>query len=174
MRRKLFTITSAISLLLCIGVIAAWLWMPWAKNFKFYSPQHEFLFTNLNRYWGLRISGGTRVPGGGFRAPPGQHWDGTWANPTHQLPLGFSYGNSPADDPTAAFFFGIVVPSWSLILLLSLLPCVSLYRWWFHPIRRPGECRRCGYDLTGNTSGTCPECGTPVPKAPAEKSPRPA
>lgn len=25
-------------------------------------------------------------------------------------------------------------------------------------------CRRCGYDLTGNVSGTCPECGTPVPK----------
>jgi rubrerythrin len=21
-------------------------------------------------------------------------------------------------------------------------------------------CRRCGYDLTGNTSGVCPECGT--------------
>ena len=23
----------------------------------------------------------------------------------------------------------------------------------------PGLCRRCGYDLTGNTSGACPECG---------------
>lgn len=25
--------------------------------------------------------------------------------------------------------------------------------------RGPGCCRRCGYDLTGNVSGTCPECG---------------
>lgn len=24
----------------------------------------------------------------------------------------------------------------------------------------PGHCKRCGYNLTGNTSGTCPECGT--------------
>ncbi len=24
---------------------------------------------------------------------------------------------------------------------------------------RPGECMRCGYDLTGNVSGVCPECG---------------
>jgi hypothetical protein len=31
--------------------------------------------------------------------------------------------------------------------------------------RRPcqlGHCRRCGYDLTGNVSGVCPECGSPV------------
>ena len=28
--------------------------------------------------------------------------------------------------------------------------------------RRRGECGRCGYDLTGNTSGVCPECGTSV------------
>ncbi len=24
-------------------------------------------------------------------------------------------------------------------------------------------CKQCGYDLTGNTSGTCPECRTPIP-----------
>ncbi len=27
---------------------------------------------------------------------------------------------------------------------------------------RPGHCSRCGYNLTGNESGTCPECGTEV------------
>ncbi len=26
-----------------------------------------------------------------------------------------------------------------------------------------GRCQRCGYNLTGNVSGICPECGTPVP-----------
>ncbi|MDB5290092.1 MAG: hypothetical protein JWL69_1333 [Phycisphaerales bacterium] len=25
-----------------------------------------------------------------------------------------------------------------------------------------GQCRICGYDLTGNVSGTCPECGQKV------------
>jgi len=24
------------------------------------------------------------------------------------------------------------------------------------------DCDRCGYDLTGNISGTCPECGAPI------------
>ncbi len=27
---------------------------------------------------------------------------------------------------------------------------------------KPGHCRRCGYNLTGNTSGICPECGEPT------------
>jgi hypothetical protein len=27
---------------------------------------------------------------------------------------------------------------------------------------RPGFCLSCGYDLTGNVSGTCPECGGKV------------
>ena len=26
----------------------------------------------------------------------------------------------------------------------------------------PGHCRKCGYDLTGNISGRCPECATAV------------
>lgn len=28
-------------------------------------------------------------------------------------------------------------------------------------------CRGCGYDLTGNASGICPECGTAIPRASA-------
>ncbi len=27
-------------------------------------------------------------------------------------------------------------------------------------LERPGHCARCGYDLAGNVSGRCPECGT--------------
>ncbi|MCB9850952.1 MAG: hypothetical protein H6817_09650 [Phycisphaerales bacterium] len=28
--------------------------------------------------------------------------------------------------------------------------------------RISGRCTQCGYDLTGNTSGVCPECGQPA------------
>jgi hypothetical protein len=35
-----------------------------------------------------------------------------------------------------------------------------------------GLCLQCGYDLTGNTSGICPECGTPIPVKAGEESRR--
>lgn len=37
--------------------------------------------------------------------------------------------------------------------------------------RRRGLCLRCGYDLGGNTSGVCPECGTAVTQQ-ATKTPQ--
>jgi hypothetical protein len=41
----------------------------------------------------------------------------------------------------------------------------TMFRWpGFRPPRLPNECRRCRYDLTGNTSGICPECGAPTPR----------
>jgi hypothetical protein len=31
------------------------------------------------------------------------------------------------------------------------------------PRYSPGHCQSCDYNLTGNVSGICPECGTPIP-----------
>ena len=29
-------------------------------------------------------------------------------------------------------------------------------------VKQPGSCHKCGYNLTGNESGVCPECGSPI------------
>jgi hypothetical protein len=37
---------------------------------------------------------------------------------------------------------------------------VAISAWlWSQSRTHPGQCCRCGYDLTGNTTGVCPECG---------------
>jgi hypothetical protein len=63
-------------------------------------------------------------------------------------------------------------PSWHGPAAIVLMPAVPLllatagvYRHWSRPVGPTypaGCCQKCGYDLTGNVSGTCPECGTEI------------
>ena len=73
--------------------------------------------------------------------------------------LHFYYESFPAARVTFAPF--AILPFW-LLLLLTAIPTA----WLWHRDRRlisssPDHrlCLRCGYDLNGNTSGVCPECG---------------
>jgi hypothetical protein len=56
-----------------------------------------------------------------------------------------------------------------LILLLAVPPTALLWYLDRHR-RRPGFCRECGYNLTGNVSGRCSECGTPTSAVHADTS----
>jgi hypothetical protein len=56
--------------------------------------------------------------------------------------------------------FFVWIPLW-LPFVICVLPSCLL--WWLDRRRtRAGFCVECGYDLTGNVSGRCPECGTPI------------
>ncbi len=55
----------------------------------------------------------------------------------------------------------IRAPLWSLVAFFATYPTIAFIR---GPLRtwrrrRRGRCVSCGYDLTGNVSGVCPECG---------------
>jgi len=54
----------------------------------------------------------------------------------------------------------VVIP-W-LIYFLMIAGIYWLPRLIANRESRPGRCIQCGYDLTGNVSGTGPECGTPI------------
>jgi hypothetical protein len=59
--------------------------------------------------------------------------------------------------------WGLSLPFWMPFTLFAAYPVVVFGRvlWKRTPAwrRRHGLCARCGYDLRGNTSGVCPECG---------------
>ena len=63
----------------------------------------------------------------------------------------------PDPTPRPNLMFTGYVPFWCLFPLAAI-PTVILWR----RDRRipPGHCQTCGYDLTGNTTGVCSECGT--------------
>ncbi len=57
--------------------------------------------------------------------------------------------------------FQVRVPLWPpTILLLIFVVWKSLLRKVWLAWRFPNSCTSCGYNLTGNVSGVCPECGT--------------
>lgn len=58
----------------------------------------------------------------------------------------------------------LTLPRWVAVILLASYPVVALIRGpgrrWQR--RRGGRCLKCAYNLTGNTTGVCSECGTRV------------
>ena len=48
------------------------------------------------------------------------------------------------------------VPLWCPFIAMG---CLTAFLWW-RDRSLPGHCKQCGYNLYGNVSGRCPECGT--------------
>ncbi len=106
------------------------------------------------------VTGGANLEGGGMiilLGPPPGHavLGGHWLPPESNL-VWFPYmgGNSGA--------VSIVLPFWLIFIAVSAYPAIAFIR---RPLRRWRRKRRnlcihCGYNLAGNVSGTCPECGT--------------
>ena len=50
-------------------------------------------------------------------------------------------------------------PTW-MFLIVALIPTYLAWRKLRRPL--PGHCQQCGYDLTGNVTGVCSECGETI------------
>jgi len=51
------------------------------------------------------------------------------------------------------------IPFWAIVVVELFVPSMWVRRKWKSRVTPNGACGKCGYDLTGNTSGVCPECG---------------
>jgi hypothetical protein len=77
-----------------------------------------------------------------------------------------------------------IFPVWALFVVFSVFPGVvftkrkllPMYRRWVPAAHRrwrsccKGCCKHCGYNLTGNVSGVCPECGQPISSMSSRRS----
>lgn len=69
--------------------------------------------------------------------------------------------------------YSVMFPFWFVILALAAYPVIALARSAIRLLirHRRGLCMTCGYDLTGNTTGVCPECFTKFEKDGGEIQP---
>ena len=74
------------------------------------------------------------------------------------FPYGWEWELVPRGGGYITYYGDTVLKAPLWILLLPIIPAVV----WAWLRRRPiaGHCSECDYNLTGNKSGVCPECGT--------------
>ena len=90
-----------------------------------------------------------------------RHARGDAKNRAHWGLLGFEFICGPDFDSYSHTHVILGVPFAAIALLLA-----AAALWWSVTYRArrqralPGHCAHCGYNLRGNTTGRCPECGT--------------
>jgi hypothetical protein len=195
MKHRLLTLLSALSLLMCIGVVVLWVrnyWSYWgadALELHIAQSQGQAYFETR---WGIysdagvieigRMTGRYEQVNAAYRSRPsvGLQWE------THvpkglinlsKLAIphigGFGAGRLPLAVPNyTGTSAGLMVPHWFVALVTAILPLITLIRWRRALLRRHrallGLCLACGYDLRASTE-RCPECGAPMPQ-PTQKA----
>jgi hypothetical protein len=173
-KRRLFTILSALSLLLFVAVVVLWV-----RSYWYYEGGPVVLVATSFR---LESGSGTLVTCWRVDDNPRSVPNGRWkVVPMSKMPGG-KFGLPPQSSGALGFRYWaydlpiegwakpmegrqLFVPYWAAVLLFALLPMVWLTLTLRN--RRRQELRRCpacGYDLRA-TPGRCPECGV-FPAAP--------
>jgi hypothetical protein len=154
MKRRLFNILAAVSLVLCVATGALWVRSYWRADVVVWSDQQvdRGLFSvageiGVHRTKGIQFTDWDEIA----VTPRCNKMDGGQC-------LGFVWFSGHGPATTSRWL--VAVPHWSLALLLAF-PGLRLLR--RCSVRRhSGLCIRCGYDLRA-TPERCPECGTAVP-----------
>lgn len=139
MRQKLLTFAAAMSAVLFAVVCVLWV-MSYVHPRGWGDPDTGLGYGFGSAYGGATVYHRTGTVAAEFR----------W--------LGFVFFSARTSVPVRAYR----IPYWAFAVPLAAIAVAGRMAPQAAP--RPGHCPACGYDLTGNESGACPECGA-VPKA---------
>ena len=163
-RRYIFNTLTVVSVVLMLATLGLWvvgLWFAVSWNFNKYTQNPSGL--NFKQYAVESFTGAIQFRTAEIKVvsnkaltmvksiwPDGMNLD------FEEVPfeMRWSFGLSKVGTGTI-----LKIPNWFFALLFSILPVV-----WFVGRKKRrlaflGKCPSCGYDLTGNESGECPECG---------------
>lgn len=161
MKRRIFSMLAAVSLVLSAGTLAMWEWS-YGPN-----PRYLPLPTRADRLAVGAFQGeigfiarGSLAPTAETRPVRAMGWE---RGPFH---LSFMANETPPLEERR-WTITVRLPCWLLVLLFAFPPALwvqARQRWKREDRRRAGRCANCGYDLRAHCPGQrCPECGEPVP-----------
>lgn len=120
------------------------------------------LIGNWWSFWWYGTTGGVELGKGGLHAA----WWSAELGVAAATPLGWDADLHAFDVRRWSFDYlpsGEFQPfGWLMIPLSPILLAIAIpTAWLWHRDRRhpPGHCRKCGYNLKGNVTGVCSECG---------------
>jgi hypothetical protein len=189
MRRRLFSLASAVSLLMCVATAVIWV-----RSYSIQDAAERFVLQDYeNSHWnvddgvtstrGLILWTHQRHPDVGSATRERVEWHFYHPAPVEQDPEPWHNDLYGAESLSRKSVLGmssnltlhpralrekwrvdgfyVLVPHRIIVTASLILPMAWVFARVRHT-RRLGRCPTCSYDLTGNTSGVCPECGTAV------------
>jgi hypothetical protein len=159
---RLLNFVCAVSLLLCVVVS-----LLWARSYQCiddisystaFAPEPRRLLSSSGQLAWISYSGDWGNDG---RLMLGLRYLHSVHKPAGHLST--MIGAIPVDWAALGFaktWLSFTIPYWAVMALCAILPTA-----WILAISRrlpSSGCAACSYNLTGNTSGVCPECGTAV------------
>jgi hypothetical protein len=171
LRRYIFNTLTVVSLLLMLATVGLWVRSKFATDYIDYMADSKG-----QDYWDNRriISGNGILAIRYWRQKQLGPHDGyfiwnvvdpsdlresrkdTWL---FKIGFSFEYSRTTYKEIHLNTTFVTSIPHWFLTLIFTILPAIWLFKW--NKRRKLGVnvCPSCGYDLTGNESGVCSECG---------------
>jgi len=156
--RRLISLASLLSLLICVATVLLWVRSRVTYDELDYSVANQLFFVDSARGV-LDIGWDSNYPSDGVQ------WH-AWSTDDFHPELEHNFGGFGVtygyDRPTARVYRVVKVPDWCVCVVTAAIGVGTGLR------SRQKHCTlcccTCSYNLTGNTSGVCPECGSPISK----------
>ena len=175
MRRRLFTLTFAVSLLLCLAAVGLWVRSYWVEDDVRYvfGPtvptrlagnlvRKSVLLSSSSGQCAIRYTSHLSVVLGFEPCIEDGNWFYTRSSissaPARTSSRWLGFGWTSLSQRNAWEF---EIPDYAIVGFCGVVGAISFVGAWRRKVHKP-LCPSCHYNLTGNASGACPECGTVV------------